>query len=167
MKKVFAKMFGIGTIFGMVFSFSGCGSTSNNLGGATERYYNDNYDDGYMYNYDYDDEMYGNRYSSNDYLYDSPMDYTQGGSAYWDGYGINTGRPLNDNSSNSGSSSGYDYESSGGAYSYNTENTQMYGDLKKDFDAMGNSLADAGKDVIDGAKDMSNSSQMTTNSLVD
>lgn len=52
--------------------FGGCGKTSNNLGGATDWY---------------NDSVYG----SGTYGEGS---YVGGGTAYWDGYGINGGRSM-------------------------------------------------------------------------
>lgn len=52
--------------------FAGCGKTSNNLGGAADWY---------------NDSVYG----SGTYGTDT---YTGGGTAYWDGYGINGGRSM-------------------------------------------------------------------------
>lgn len=73
----------------MMLAFGGCGTSANNLGGATDGY-------GYGYNsygynnYDSDGSPYGG-YST------GTGTYTDNGAAYWDGYGINSGRPLMDN----------------------------------------------------------------------
>ena len=52
-----------------VMLLGGCGTTANNLGGAADGY---------------NDAVYGNNNSYN----------TRGGLAYWDGYGVNDGRPV-------------------------------------------------------------------------
>lgn len=58
--------------------FGGCGKTSNNLGGATDLY---------------NDSVYGaGTYGAGT--------YNGGGTAYWDGYGINGGRNMTGNVSN-------------------------------------------------------------------
>ena len=53
--------------------FGGCGTTANNLGGATDGY---------------NDAVYGNYYQ-NGY-----GNSENGGPAYWDGYGVNDGRTM-------------------------------------------------------------------------
>lgn len=58
--------------------FGGCGKTSNNLGGAADWY---------------NDSVYGSG------VYDAGT-YAGGGTAYWDGYGINNGRSMTGNTSN-------------------------------------------------------------------
>lgn len=73
----------------MALSFSGCGSsTANNLGGAKDGYGVDSYGmdanvvDGYRSS-TYGSDMTGGYNTTN-----------SGGAAYWDGYGINNGRPI-------------------------------------------------------------------------
>ncbi len=106
----------LATTFMLVLSATGCGSATNNLGGARDEYgINDMYDydygaygydntygynmydtyDPYAYNgygtYDYD--VYGyNAYG--DYGGDMVRDHADGGAGYWDGYGINEGRTI-------------------------------------------------------------------------
>ena len=58
--------------------FGGCGKTSNNLGGAADWY---------------NDSVYGSG------VYGAGT-YAGGGTAYWDGYGVNSGRRMNDGTIN-------------------------------------------------------------------
>lgn len=134
---------------GIVGCVSGCGNSSNNLGGATTNYDDNYYNryngyDNYDYNDydDYTDDMYGlgiyddnysNSYRMNDDYYKNSNDYSNGGSAYWDGYGINTGRPITDTTTD---------------YNSNSKN------LMTDLDDMGNNFYDAGKDIVDGTKEI-------------
>ncbi|WP_304508443.1 hypothetical protein [Anaerotignum sp.] len=109
----------------MMLAFGGCGTSANNLGGATDGY-------GYGYN------SYGyNNYDSDGAPYGgySTGTYTGNGAAYWDGYGINSGRPLTDNT---------------------VGNT-----LTNDARDLGNGIVDAGRDVKNGVKNTLDNSTAT------
>ncbi len=59
-----------------VMLFGGCGKTNNNLGGAADWY---------------NDSVYGDNTGTTGY---GTGTYSSGGTAYWDGYGINSGRDV-------------------------------------------------------------------------
>ncbi|NCC15899.1 MAG: hypothetical protein EOM28_06055 [Clostridia bacterium] len=97
----------------MMLAFGGCGTSANNLGGATDGYgYGAN---SYGYNnYDTDGTAYDG-YNAGTYT-------TSGGAAYWDGYGVNSGRPL-------------------------TDDTSVGNTLRDDATDLGNGIANAGSTV--------------------
>ncbi|KXL53957.1 hypothetical protein CLNEO_00520 [Anaerotignum neopropionicum] len=68
----------------MMLAFGGCGTSANNLG-ATRDDLGFDYDYA-NYGYDTDGTAYSNGYNAGT--------YTGSGAAYWDGYGINSGRPI-------------------------------------------------------------------------
>ena len=79
----------IAAMAAIMLAFGGCGTSANNLGGAT---------DGYGYR-TYDNTGYYDGYNgtTNGYTGYNAGTYTSsGGAAYWDGYGVNSGRPMTD-----------------------------------------------------------------------
>ncbi|MFV0314945.1 MAG: hypothetical protein ACK5I7_07550 [Anaerotignum sp.] len=77
-----------------MLALGGCGTSANNLSGAT-----DDYDNGYTNGY--------NDNSYNDGTYTS-----SGGAAYWDGYGVNNGRSMTEDVGNGVKDAGRDIANS-------------------------------------------------------
>lgn len=104
----------------MMLAFGGCGTSANNLGGATD-------------GYGYDNNSYGyNNYDG----YNTGTYNTSGGAAYWDGYGVNSGRPL-------------------------TDDTSVGSTLGNDARDLGNGVAHAGRTVKNDVKNTLNNSTAT------
>jgi hypothetical protein len=72
----------------MMLAFGGCGTSADYLGGTTRN------DLGYDYGYANYGNGSDNANYSNGYQGYTAGTYTGSGAAYWDGYGINSGRPL-------------------------------------------------------------------------
>lgn len=100
----------------MMLALGGCGTSANNLGGATDGYGYDNNSYGYN-NYDGTTGYNAGTYTSS------------GGAAYWDGYGINSGRPMTDNST-------------------------VGSTLGNDVRDMGRGISNAGRDVVNGVENV-------------
>mgnify|MGYP000850966034 CR=1 FL=1 len=82
----------IAALAAIMLAFGGCGTSANNLGGAT---------DGYGYR-TYDNTGYYDGYTNGYNGYNGGT-YASGGAAYWDGYGVNNGRPMTDNTTGTAS----------------------------------------------------------------
>lgn len=108
----------------MMLALGGCGTSANNLGGATDGYGYDN--NSYGYN-GYDDT--GTGYYDSKTGYNAGTYTSSGGAAYWDGYGINSGRPMTDN---------------------NTVGNTLGNDVRD----VGRGVADAGRDVVNGVENV-------------
>ena len=116
------KKFGLlFTVTAMVLAFSGCGTTSNNLGGATDGY-------GGYGSYSGDGDGYQNQNQ---------------GAAYWDGYGINDGRGMYD----SGDRLGTDTRGLGTDTRGLGTDTRNLGDGIADA---GRDIGNGAKDMFDG-----------------
>lgn len=165
-------------MMGVVLGAVGCGA-SNNLSGAKDGYGNEYYyGDDSMGSDLYGSGIYGNSYGTNGYSYNKSMeyetpDYSKGGKVYWDGYGINSGRPLDDEGTSYGDKYGsdidyaydynYEYDFAEG-YTSNSEDLLKTKNLTNDMKDMGNNLDKAGEDIVDTTKDIFEGTN--TNSLV-
>lgn len=97
----------------MMLALGGCGRSANNLGGATDGYGNGNYGSGYTDSYGYDGNTYGYNDTNNTNGYHAGTNTSSGGGVYWDGYGINSGRPFDTNPAGDWNSVGADGRAAG------------------------------------------------------